>query len=266
MKPLTAFFALACAFALPREACALEAKTLRGAPWSSSSVYPVPARRWEFGLFQSAHYGVNRRVELALHPLLTFVLPHLEVKVTALEAAAWALGVKARVSYPSGFLALVSREGTGGLLPKTTTPPFALQIEGDLGGTLTLAPRHRLTAWLGLAVAPHARFTPEELPLLDFPFLYPRFAPLYTPLVPRAALDAEGALPARFHYHVGVSAYLMPQLPDVGTAFAVEPLLSLEYRPNDHVGVSAGLRASYAEYPVGARFHPLPFADVRVGF
>ena len=265
MRRRASLVALALVAGLSRQASALEGD-VRRTPWSSASVYTVPARRWEFGLFQNAHYGVNRHVELALHPLLTFVLPHLEVKVTALETATSALGVKARISYPTGFLALVSREGSGGLLPKTSEPPFALQIEGDLGGTLALAAGHRVSAWLGLAVAPHAHFTPEELPLLDFPFLYPRFAAVYTPLVPRAALDAEGALLARCYYHVGLTGYLLPQLPDVGNAFAVEPLLSLEYRPSDHVALSLGLRSSYAKYPVGARFHTLPFGDVRVGF
>ncbi|MGC4087386.1 MAG: hypothetical protein QM756_05760 [Polyangiaceae bacterium] len=235
-------------------------------PWSSAGVGTVPSGRWEVGLFQNAHYGVSRRVELSLHPLLTFVLPHLELKALAFEQGPLRLGVRGRWSYPTGFLAMVSREGSGGLLPKTSKPPFAIQIEGDAGASFRFAQEHELSGWLGLAVAPHADFTPEQLPLLDFPFLYPRFAPLYSPLVPRAQVALEGRLLARCFYQVGLSAYLMPELPDVGTAFALENLLALEYRASNHFAASLGLRSSYAEYAIGTRLHTLPFFDVRVGF
>ena len=113
-----------------------------------------------------------------------------------LWASGFALSVAAhaRWSYPTAFLALVSREGSGGLLPKTSHPPFAIQIEGDVIASIRVSRWHELSARVGLAVAPHADFSPEELPLLDFPFLYPRFAPMYSPLVPRAGVDAEGRL------------------------------------------------------------------------
>lgn len=215
---------------------------------------------------QNAHYGVNRRLELALHPVMLFALPHLELKATAFEEAYFTLGVQSRWSYPTGFLSLVSREGSGGLLPKTSRPPFAIQIEGDVIASLRFASRHELSARLGLAVAPHARFTPEELPLLDFPFLYPRFAAIYTPLVPRAELDFEGALLPRCFYRLGALAFVMPALPDVGTAYAVETLATFEYRVSQHVALSLGVRGSHAKYAIGTRWHTLPFIDARFGF
>lgn len=235
-------------------------------PWSSSSARTLPARRWEFGVFQNAHYGVTRNVELALHPVWLFVLPHLEVKATAFRSNAVAFAVHSRLSYPTSFLALVSREGSGGLLPKTSHPPFAVQIEGDAIGSVQLGTWHELAARVGLAVAPHAQFAPEELPLLDFPFLYPRFAAIYTPIVPRIAVDAEGRLVQTLFYHAGAMGYLMPALPDVGNAYALELLLSLEYRPSSRLAISLGAREAHAKYAIGMRSHTLPFADVRFSF
>jgi hypothetical protein len=235
-------------------------------PWSSSSARTVPRGRWELGVLQNAHYGVTRNVELALHPLWLFALPHLEVKATAFRCGRLALGVRSRFSYPTSFLALVSREGSGGLLPKTSRAPFAVQIEGDVIGSVEVAAWHELAARAGLAVAPHANFTPEQLPLLDFPFLYPRFAAMYSPLVPRAAVDAEGRVLPRLFYHAGLTGYLMPELPDVGTAHALELLLSLEYRSSNHFAVSLGARESHAKYAIGTRSHTLPFVDARVSF
>lgn len=234
--------------------------------WSGNHALTLPRGRLEVGLLQSSHYGVTDRVELSLHPLLFFALPHLEAKVAYARSARLALAVRGRLAYPSLFLGLVSREGSGGLLPKTSSPPQALLVEGDVLGTALWQPEQLASVTLGLAVAPHAAFSPAELPVLDFPFLYPRFAPLYTVLVPRAALGFEGRLVSRLFYELQLIGYLMPALPDVGTAYALEQALTLEYRFSDHAAVSLGLRASEAAYAYGDRVHFLPYFDVRVGF
>jgi hypothetical protein len=234
--------------------------------WSGAHAPTLPRGRLELGLFQSAHYGVTDRVEVALHPAWFFVLPHLELKALAAARGRFSLSVQARLGYPTLFLKLVSKSGAGGLLPATSSPPQALQIEGDLLGTGQLAGDLLISAALGLAVAPHASFNDQELPLLDFPFLYPRFAPLYTVLVPRALVNLEGRVWGGLHYEASLLGYLMPQLPDVGTAYALEQAIELEYRFGERVGVSAGLRISEAKYAYANRTHFLPFVDVRVGF
>jgi hypothetical protein len=234
--------------------------------WSGNHAPTVPKGRLELGLFQSAHYGLSDRLEVSLHPLWFFALPHIEAKALATEQGRLSLAVRGRLSYPTWFLGLVSREGAGGLLPKTSSAPQAVQIEGDVLGSAVWAQQQLLSVALGLAVAPHASFTPEELPLLDFPFLYPRFAALYSVLVPRALLGFEGHIWRGLHYDASVTGYLMPQLPDVGTAYAIEEAVALEYRFSQHVAVSLGLRSSEAKYPYGALVHFLPYADVRVGF
>lgn len=235
-------------------------------PWSSSSARTLPSRRWELGLFQNAHYGATRRVELAFHPLMLFLMPHLEAKVSAPISEKLTFAAHGRWSYPTSFLALASREGSGGLLPKKSHPPFALQIEGDFIASYQVARWHEVSARVGLAVAPHADFSAAELPLLDLPFLYPRFAAVYSPVVPRIALDAEGAVVARCFYHLGLTGFYMPELPDVGNAWALEALLSAEYRASENVAISLGARLSDAKYAIGVRRHSLPFVDVRVGF
>jgi hypothetical protein len=234
--------------------------------WSGGSALTVPKGRFEIGLFQRSHYGLTDRVELSTHPVLLFALPHVELKATALETRHAAIGVSARLAYPTPFLRLVSREGAGGLLPATSRPPQAIQIEIDDVTTLFWLPWQRASLWAGLAVAPHASFTERELPLLDFPFLYPRFAPLYAPVVPRAAIELEGRVAWRIFYDLLLRGTLMPQLPYVGSAIAVEENAGLELRISDHVAVSAGLLASEAEYPIGWRLHLLPYLDARVGW
>jgi len=244
----------------------LVAPPLRAQTWSGNHAPTIPRGRLELGLFQSAHYGATDRVEVSLHPLWFFALPHVEVKALAGQFGPRSLAVRTRWSYPTLFLGLVSREGAGGLLPKTSAPPQALQVEADVLGSARLFERQLATVSLGLAVAPHSSFTAQQLPLLDFPFLYPRFAPLYTVLVPRAALSLEGPVWRGLHYELSALGFLMPELPDVGTAYALEEAVTLEYRFGTRIAVSAGMRASEAEYAFGNLVHFLPYADARVGF
>ncbi len=251
---------------VPTLSLADESSFAKAPGWGGPSALTLPKGRVEFGLLQSSRYGLTDRVELSLHPIWFFVLPHAEVKFRYFEHGRLALAARGRLSYPSIFFGLVSREGSGGLLPKTSDPPIALMLEADAVASLELAPNALASLALGLAVAPHGSFTNEELPLLDFPFLYPRFAPIYAPLVPRAALNLESPLLAGLHLDVEFRGYLMPSLPDIGTAFALEQALSLEYRFGERAAVSLGIRVSEAEYPVGQRVHLLPFFDVRVGF
>jgi hypothetical protein len=277
MKPATMLAALL--FALPAAAGTGEQRAVadRDSPsgyrqqtWSGNHALTIEAKRLELGLFQSAHYGVGHNLELSLHPVSFFALPHVELKTTLASSrlGAW-LGLRARLSYPTLFLGLVSRSGSGGLLPATSDPPPAVQGEIELITTRAWGHDHQHLAsvLLGLALAAHGSFAPEQLPLLDFPFLYQRFAPLYAPLVPRFGASCEGPLIQRLWYDLSVTYYLMPSLPDVGLAYALEPAAALEYRfAGDRVALSLGLRGSGARYAYGTRFHYLPHADVRVGF
>jgi hypothetical protein len=255
--------------ALPA-AAAQSSSRARHQTWSGNHALTIEPKRLELGLFQSAHYGLGQNLELALHPISFFALPHLELKTTlpSRQLDAW-LGVRARFSYPTLFLGLVSRSGSGGLLPATSEPPPALLSEIELITTRAWGQdrRHLASVWLGFALAAHGSFTAEQLPLLDFPFLYQRFAPLHAPVVPRFAASFEGPLVQKLWYDVSVTYYLMPSLPDVGLAYALEPAAALEYRfGGDRVALSLGSRGSVARYPYGTRFHFLPYTDVRVGF
>ena len=234
--------------------------------WSGSSALTLPQGRVELGLLAASRYGLSDRVELAVHPIWFFALPHAEAKFRYFELPRLALAARARLSYPSIFLGLVAREGSGGLLPETSEPPVALLLEADAIVTGEVHPGALASLSLGFAVAPHASFTEAELPLLDFPFLYPRFAALYSPIVPRAQVNLESALFLGFHLDLEFRGYVMPALPYVGTTLALEQALSLEYRFGERAAVSLGARLGEAEYPVGPRVHALPYADVRVGF
>jgi hypothetical protein len=250
---------------------ATRADPLKGAPeklrrWSGSNALTVPKGRWEVALFGGTRHGLTDSIELGMNPLLVALLPHLEAKFMSARDPRHVLAIRTRASYPTTFLEIVSKEGQFGLLPATSRPPVALQLEGDAIASSEWFEDHLASVWIGLAVALHQSFTAMELPLLDFPFLYQRFAPLYGPGVPRGGFSFEGRIVENLFYGTELAWYLMPGLPDVDHASALENALELELRFGDAFAFAAGLRTSYAKYPYGRRTHFLPYFDVRAGF
>jgi hypothetical protein len=233
-------------------------------PWApANSALTVPVGRYEAALFGTSRYGLGDGLELGTQPLLFFLLPQAEIKFRFVELSGFAFAARGRLAYLTPFLQAISKSGALGLLPATTHPPQAVELDGDVLGSWLLAREHTASAWIGFAVAPHG--STDDLPLLDFPFLYPRFAPLHTTIVPRAGIALDGKLIGPLFYGVDLRAYLLP-LEDVEGAFAIEQGLSLEYRPSSHVALEVAMRTSHARYPIGIRTHFLPLADLKIGF
>ncbi len=233
-------------------------------PWSDSSARTMPRGRVEVGLFSPARWAPWEGVELGLNPVWFFMLPHVEAKLTWLAwNDAWYFGSQHRVSYPSPFLNFVSREGAGGLLPPDTDVPTAVMLDNDLLLSRTLGPDHMATLRFGISVAP--RTSSDNFPLLDFPFLYPRFAPLYAPFVPRAGATIEGRVYGPVHFALDVQASYLPIDEDQGItdAWAYEEGLTLHYRPSEKHQLSTGMLVEQADYPIGWRMHFLPTVDYR---
>ena len=228
--------------------------------WSGSNALTLPRGRWEVALFGGVRHGLTDSIELGVNPLLVALLPHLEAKFMSARDRRHVFAIRSRASYPTTFLEIVSKEGQFGLLPATSKPPFAVLLEGDAIASSEWFEDHLVSVWIGLAVALHQPFTPMELPLLDFPFLYQRFAPIYGPGVPRGGFSFEGRIVENLFYATELTAYLMPGLPDVDDASALENAFELEFRLGDTFAFSAGLRTAYAKYPYGWRTHFLPFS------
>lgn len=231
--------------------------------WGDHSARTLPAGRAEVGVFSAARHAPRPGLELSLHPVMLFVLPHIEAKATwASWGGAWFFGSRHRLAYPSLFLHAVAREGAGGLLPADSEIPQAVLVESD--ALLSRSLGAQILTWrLGFAAAPR---TPADWPLLDFPFLYPRFAALQALLVPRAGLSLDGRVAGPVHYGFDfLASYLPVGDEEQGTrdAVALEAALLVHYRPSPSHQLSAGARVAHALYPIGWRTHGLPVIDYR---
>lgn len=228
---------------------------------STNSAQTVPKGRFELGLFQPLRYGLTERVELSTVPLLVALMPQVEAKVRWLSQGHYSIATRQGVSYPSPLLHVLAREGSFGLLPKTSKIPTAFIFDIDGLFTRKLCEEHLLTALLGASAAP--RGSTARMPLLDFPFLYARFAVLKTAAVYRLGLSYSGALHARIRASADVKYFILPV---IHGGFSVEQGASLRFLLAKHVALEAGARLEYARYPSGLQFHYLPFLDVLVAW
>jgi hypothetical protein len=214
------------------------------------------------GVSSDSAWSATPRLELRVHPLTFWVLPHAEARWRWLDAGSWQLSSAHRLAYPTPFLTLVSREGSGGLLPATTEVPHALMVENDAIGSFEWHHRHWLTLRGGAAVA---LVGPGDDTVLDFPILYQRYAALYAPLVPRVSIAASGAFFERFAYAVKFRHFWLP-LVDFplyhASEYSAEAYLQLTQRHR----VGAGALLSAARLPVGFRSHFLPYLDYQLAF
>jgi hypothetical protein len=235
----------------------------RYAMWADASALTVAPGRLEVSILADGAYGLNRSLELRLQPLAFFVLPHLEGKLRLVAADRFQVSSVHRISYPTLFLELVSREGTGGLLPPDNKPPTALLLDNGLIASVELWRLSWLSLRVDACVAPR---TSEPTTTLDFPFLYQRFAALEGTLVPRGAASLSGRLLSVVdysmllrHYLVGFAADKHSSIPHGATA--TEYSASLSWRPALGHRVTGGATLSVADLPVGRRQHLLPYID-----
>jgi hypothetical protein len=258
-------YGLAASVAVPalRPAMATEMSEVdRFAAWPTDNALTMPRGRVSIGLFSQSSWALTPRLELRAHPALFWILPHAEAKLRWLDAGRWQLSSSHRLTYPTMFLSLVAREGSGGLLPATTDVPYSLMIDNDVLGSVEWRDAQWATLRLGASVA--ARGNGDET-LLDFPFLYQRFAALNAPLVPRVAVALNGDLPGGLGYAVEFRHYWLP-LADFSLFHANEYAAKAYLQLGSSHRISVAGRLSSAQLPVGWRSHFLPHLDYELRF
>lgn len=231
------------------------------ARWANHSALTSAERRLEIGVFSQSSYGVSDRLELRTHPLWFFVLPQLHAKWRWFSGDTWHFSTSHGVQYPTPFLDLVSKEGTLGLLPATTEVPQALLLQNAALLTARVGVDHWLTAEAGVDVGPRT----HDTVLLDFPFLYSRFAALNAPWVPHVALGGLGMLTDHLDY-CAYSKFSWLPIEETSGAYSWESELELGWSFTDDVRLGLSARAEYAHFPVGTRWYWFPLADVRVAW
>lgn len=234
------------------------APALKYARWANASALTVAPQRLELGATSASHWGVSERWELSTHPVWSLLLPRLDAKWRAWDGERWHLALSPGLSYPSWFLGAIAKPGALGLLPPDEDVPQSLIVDGDARLTLRAARDHWLTALLGASVA----WREHDPVLLDFPFLYQRFAVLNAPWVARGGLALSATVWQQLDYETTATLHWLP-LDEVDDARVLEANAELGWSFSERWRVSLAARAAWSRLPVGERFHWFPIADLR---
>lgn len=251
------------------------AALLAAAPFSAGAGQPFAdgtgrmsgQGRLEVGVFSPLRWALSDRLEVSLHPVAFYLVPNLDVKLGWGEPGGVALASVHGLSYPTQLMRLLSREGTGGIVPADVTWPHLVSTSHHLYASLPLGPQ-LLTARLGgrlawnLTAFDGPRFWSE----VEWHFVWPRTAAWYTGWSLDAGLSAQGPISGAFRYRADVDLFLMPGL--YGGDRAVEWTLLLEWRPSPRFRLQAGAAFSWAVFPYGERllWPPFPMADAAWGW
>jgi hypothetical protein len=230
--------------------------------WTGRSAIVQPRAHGQVALFGESRIGVGHALQVGAHVAgLLALTPHAALLYRFLERRGLHAAARLGLAYPWPTLWLLTGKGAGALLPADTKPAQTLLWDLGARGSLELPRGQLVTLEAALVVA--AKFTHTRSPLLDFPFLYPRFAALHTPVTARLSANAEGVIVAGFRWVGALDAWILPV---VKHGFALEPRAGLAWSAQRRVTLELGGRGSYARYPVGLRFHSTPYFDVRVRF
>lgn len=229
--------------------------------FSAHTARVLPHGRLEAGVFSPLRLGVRDRVDVALHPGWFLVAPNAQVKVAWGSRGPLSLASTHGLLYPTPLMRLLSREGTGGIVPADVRYPHLLASANHLLATAALG-GHLLTLRAGGRVA--RNLTPFDGPELwsqvEWHLVWPRAAAWFTGWSADVGLAAEGPLRGRLGYRVALERFFMPGLRG---DWAYEWSGILSYRPSRRVLVRGGLLWSWAELPYGTRLSvPFPLLDV----
>ncbi len=230
--------------------------------WTGRRADTLPKGRWEVGVFGPLKYAVTDDIELSTHPLAFFVLPNVTAKISWNDDRPWRFATRHGLHYPSIALRILSKEGTGGILPADTEVPDIVGFTNEVLATTNVPLFRRwFTVRLGFTVA--ARFGGEPLPAMELPILFPRTAAYSSWGTGHAGLALEGEIVGPVYYLIDTTMFVIPGFEG---AFAFENTAQISWRPNERIMITGGARAIYAGYPIGERLHVLPVVDLKFGF
>ncbi len=246
--------ALALALALPLLARA------QTAPFSAGTARVLPDRRLEAGVFAPLRLGLRDRIEISLHPGWALVAPNAGAKIAWRSWPKVSVASAHGVLYPTPLLRLLSREGTGGIVPHDVSYPHILATSHHLLATID-AGGHLLTFRAGARLAWNlTRFDgPRFWSEIEWHLVWPRAAAWFTGFAADAGVAAQGPIARGLGYRLELDRFFMPGLRG---DWAYEWAAILSWQASPRLLLRGGAKWSYAEFPYGIRLSPLlPMVD-----
>jgi len=230
--------------------------------WTYGTAYTLPKHSYEIGLVTGSRYGLNDNIELSTHPLIFLLMPQLNIKVNWGDYSVIRLATEHGILYPTQFMRLIARKGTGGLISPEFTIPDMFSIDNRILASYKPFKNAILTAHAGITFA--LKFDDlDPRSTIDIPVIYPRLAVFYNQPEYDLGIEFRGKFSPRFGWLFNIENFIFS-----GTTenYFFENKGTLAYTSKKQtLRVEAGYKLCYGKYPPGTQWHLLPLIDIIFG-
>ncbi len=227
--------------------------------WSDNTSNTLEQGRKEKGLFSPYKIGLKNSTELSVQALLFIAIPNIALKKQWKNDNISIASVH-KFTYPSMLYKLLSREGTGGILPNTSTVPHLFKFNNSLLLSKDVYDQ-TLTFNIGIDLAFSAG--DSNFPEIEYHIVYPRTYSLNNMFTPHAGINITGKFYERFKYDYTLNSFIF--LKD-NPGLIWEHIFKITWFKSDKFAVKAGVLFTHGDYPYGNDTGIFPILDIMFGF
>lgn len=258
---------IVCLFLLPL--------SMRGSNnWSSGTANTLPKGRWEMGLFQSLRVGQTERIEWSIHPILSFQIPNISVKIAHPRFNGWEFATRHSLIYPTPLLRRLRLKGfgistlaemdVGGIIsndPDISQIPQMVSLKNEALLTKKIGVKTLLTGKGGISlVIKNGKL--DSRTTIDLPIVFPRLGVYYNGYAVNLGADLLQQLTKKLQFLSDVDLIL---LPGADEDFTFEHKGLFIWNKHSDFRILVGYKLVYGEYPFGTQWHLLPLFDLEWG-
>ena len=156
---------------------------------------------------------------------------------------------------------LISRRGTGGILPEPSVIPQMFKLNNSIMAGTKI--NNYLNVSLHIGIDMTFDFGSSDFPDIEFPVVYPRTYSFNNFLTPYTELNISGQVYKNLYYDNNVNLFL---LTTHNKGSVLEDEFKLQWNLLDKFAAKAGVIYTYGDFPFGKFSKVLPVFDLMFGF
>ncbi len=189
-------------------------------------------------------------------------MPQVKIKAAWGEYSGFVLATEHGIFYPTQFMRLVAKKGTGGLISPEFTIPQMFAVSNRFLVSYRPFKKAILTAHAGITFA--VKFGPlDKRTTIDLPIIYPRLAVFYNEPEFDAGIDFRGHFIPRLGWLFNVENFIIRCKEE---NYFLENKGVLAYTSKkETLRIEAGYKLCFGKYPAAPQWHLLPVIDLILG-
>ena len=224
--------------------------------FSNDSAFTIGQNNRQIGLFKP-YVMATKNLEISTHPILFFIKPNFRVKKYLGKKYNFDFAGRFGFDYPTNFLKLIQREGTGGILsidPTIKKIPHLFIFQSELLVTKKMT-FFNITNKIGLSFCPDCNLDPRNI--IDLPVIYPRMKLYENKILSNIGFDLEYLLSDKIILNTDLDFLMLPK-----EDIFIEHKFLLNHLLSKKISLTTGYKLAYGKYPYGKQLDLYPLIDI----